>query len=107
MDYKLENNVSPKLLKNYGYKVDNYVYILMKPVYSYNKKPVLFTRYMVNLETKHFTYIVVKASGETYESFYNQKIQSDVVDIINKKIKSELISMSKHNIIKKIKKKEN
>lgn len=108
MDYRLRKDVSSQLLKNYGFKygfkINNYAYILVKPVYNYNKKPVLFVRYMVDLETNYFTYVVVKSNGEIYGTYYNNKRQNDVINIINKKIKNELISMSKHNIIKKIKK---
>lgn len=102
MDYILNENVTDKQLKDYGFKYNGVDYINRVSVYyietAGRKNDIIFVKFILNIKDKMFNYEVICSDNSIYYPFYTND-NSTVNDIINKNFMKQINKMTKEGII--------
>ena len=105
--YKSHSELTKEILEENNFKyVDGY-YSYRFPVYKYKKEPIIWCNLYMDLESKRINLNVMDANNNTYAAFFNRVYggENKVIESIDKKIKTQLGTLVKNNILKKVGKK--
>jgi len=101
-NYKPVKNITKDMLKENNFRnIDGY-YSYRFPVYSYKKDPLLWATFYIDLDNFNCSINVTDNNGNTYAAYYNTVYgqNNKVVDIINKRIETQLSVFIKNKLIK-------
>lgn len=102
-NYKPVKNITKDILKENNFRnIDGY-YSYRFPVYSYKKEPLLWAIFYIDLENSTCSINVIDNNNNTYAAYYNTTYgqNNKVVEIIHKKIETQLNIFIKNKLIKK------
>lgn len=105
--YKVNPNVSPEVVKQYGFRHNRDIYTYRTIAYTYQSKPTIFVDFIFDSESRVLRYNVVKNNGLLYYPFYDCDVNgykgdyqnNKVVNTIRATIKKEINNMMKRGIL--------
>jgi hypothetical protein len=106
-EYKPNPKLTREQLFENNFRYIDGCYSYRFPVCKYKKETTLWGVFIINLETKTCDITVVNNSFDTYPAYHNRTYGSNnnVIEAIDKKIKSQINLFIKHEIITKKNKK--
>lgn len=105
--YKPHINLTKEQLFENNFKYIDGCYSYRFPVCKYKKETTLWGVFIINLDTQTCDITVVNNSFVTYAAYHNRTYGANdsVIEVIDKKIKSQINTLLKNEVISKVERK--
>lgn len=99
-NYKPSKGLTKEILRENNFKYMDGYYTYRFSVYNYKKEPLLWAVLYLDLDNMRCSINVVNDKNNTYPAYHNRDgCKNDVVDAIDKKIKTQINKLVKEEIL--------